>query len=185
MLLLRVLAVLLTAYGAYTDYRFGILRVRLSKIALLSAPLLTALVEWFSTKSWAVAQAGAIDSVLAIVLCGVTPVMLYRLKSLGRGDLWLLPAVGGLLGLRAGVEGQMLIYVLALVLAPAKLVYEGRLFRTIGESFTLVTNLFRKPAARKPVPAVVLSTFPLGPYIFLGTLVEVFFLHVGDFLHAG
>ena len=182
LLLLPLLAVLLTAYGAYTDSRFGILRVRLSKWALCLAPLFRGGVELLHSGTWAAAQQGAMDSVAGALLCAVTPVLLYRLKSLGRGDVWLLPAVGALLGLRMGVEAQMLTYAFALVLAPAKLVYDGTLFRTLGQALVALGNVFRKPEARKPVPASVLSSLALGPYIFLGTFFEAAYRHIGWFL---
>lgn len=179
MLLPALLALLLTAYGAYTDLRFGILRVKLSKLALALAPVLHSGLAWWSTRSSALAWDAAADCVAGMLLCAMTPVLLYRLKSLGRGDVWLLPAVGALLGLRAGVEAQLLTYFFALVLAPAKLVYEGTLFRTLGQALVAASNVFRKPADRKPVPASVLSSLALGPYIFLGTLCEVAYSHVG------
>ncbi len=178
-LLLPLLALALSAYGAYTDVRYGILRVRLSKWALGLAPVLRLGVEWFGTRSWDATQQGLADSLMGALVCGLTPVLLYRLKSLGRGDVWLLPALGALLGLRRGVESQMLTYGLALVLAPAKLVYDGTLLRTMRQAVVALGNVFRPVAARRPMPASVLSSLRLGPYIFLGILVELVYRYAG------
>jgi len=61
--------------------------------------------------------------------------------------------------------------VIALLWAPACLAYQGRLLRTIANTAVLVTNVFRRPDARRAAPPEVLTWFRLAPAIFLGTVV--------------
>ena len=58
----------------------------------------------------------------------------------------------------------------AAVVAPARLAYEGKLFRVLGASLSLVFNPLRRAENRRPVPVETLTWFRLGPAIFGGAV---------------
>jgi hypothetical protein len=61
-------------------------------------------------------------------------------------------------------------FLVAAVLAPARLAYEGKLFSVLRASFSLLLNPLRPADKRKALPEETMTWFRLGPAIFAGTL---------------
>lgn len=114
------------------------------------------------------------SSLAGIVLTGLVPLLLWKKNALGGGDLKLLVAMGALLGPLLGMQVQLYAFLFALVIAPAKLAYEGKLLRTIKNAGVVVVNPFRQKARRVVLPAAALTEYRFGPAIFLAAVASTF-----------
>lgn len=110
-------------------------------------------------------------SFAGMLACGIVPVLLFRAGAMGGGDLKLLFAVGALLRPSIGIEAELYSFVAVTLYAPARLVYEGKLLRSLGNALSLLTDPFRPEEKRKKVDPELLSTVRFGPCVFLGTVV--------------
>lgn len=171
-----VVALVVAAVGAVLDWRKGEIPNWLTLPAIAMAPLLH--VARF------VAAKGAMEPALyegvysfgGAALCAVVPLLLFRQSAIGGGDVKLFVALGAILQPVLGVEAQMYGFFAGAILAPARLAYEGKLFATLKNSFTIGANLFLPKAKQRSVDATALSWFRLGPAIFVGALL-VAYLH--------
>jgi prepilin peptidase CpaA len=161
-------ASLLAAIAAWFDWRTGHLPNRLTLLGLAAA-IVGHLVQgaWTGGVGGAAEQAlGAVGGALG---CALVPLFMHRMGAMGGGDVKLFAALGAALHPVAGLEAQTYAFLAAMLLAPAKLAWEGRLLVTAGNTVALLTNPLRTPSARRPMPAAMLTWFRLGPSIFLGT----------------
>ena len=69
-----------------------------------------------------------------------------------------------------GLEAEMYAFVAAALIAPARLAYEGKLWKTLGNSARLVVNPFLPRSKRREIAHSDMSWFRLGPAIFLDTV---------------
>jgi prepilin signal peptidase PulO-like enzyme (type II secretory pathway) len=109
-------------------------------------------------------------SLSAMALCAIVPLILYRHKAMGFGDVKLLIALGSILQLRLGVEVQLYGFVLLAMLSPAWLAYEGKLGKALKGSFALLFNAFVPASKKQDVDASALSWFRFAPFSFVATL---------------
>ena len=116
----------------------------------------------------------ALYSLLGMAACGVIPLALYRVGGIGGGDVKLLLAIGAILRTSLGLEAELYAFVATTLYAPARLVYEGKLLRSLGNSLSILANPFRPEEKRKTVDPELLSTVRFGPGVFLGTAVVAF-----------
>ena len=116
---------------------------------------------------------GALLSVAGALFCSLAPLALYWKGGIGGGDLKLFAALGALCHPMLGIECQIYALVVAAVIAPARLAYDGRLFAVLGGSLALLFNPFLPRERRRTVPREMLTWFRLGPAIFAGTLLTL------------
>ena len=114
------------------------------------------------------------SALIGVVFSGLVPFLLWKKNALGGGDLKLFAALGALLGPLLGMQLQLYAFLIALVLAPAKLAYEGKLIATLKNAGTLVINPLRRKERRVVLPSAALSEYRFGPAIFLAALVTTF-----------
>jgi prepilin peptidase CpaA len=69
-----------------------------------------------------------------------------------------------------GIEAELYAFVAAAIVAPARLAYEGKLLRTLGNTLALATNPLRPKSKRKELPPEMMASMRFGPAIFVGTL---------------
>ena len=161
-----LVALAVALVGASFDWRTGTIPNLLTYPALLGGPLLHAgLVAREGAEEAAFAAAA---SVLGALLAGLVPMILYRKGAIGGGDVKLLAAVGALLGPMMGVEAEMYAIFAAVLTAPAKLAYEGKLVATLKNSFVLGANLFLPKDKQRSVEEAAMSWVRLGPAVFFG-----------------
>lgn len=106
-------------------------------------------------------------SALGAVGAGLVPLVLYRLRAIGAGDVKLFIAIGAALQLKRGLEVELAAFVVGAVLAQVKLAWEGTLLRNLFEGSKLMFAV----VARTNVSAVAakeMAWFRLGPAVFLG-----------------
>jgi prepilin peptidase CpaA len=169
LLVFLLLATLVAAIAAVTDYRTGLIPNWLTFGGLLAGVLgHTAYGAALGGVNLALLEGGA--AVLGIVLCSLAPALLYWKGALGGGDLKLFAALGALCQPLLGIEAEMYGFVAAAVIAPARLAYDGQLSRVFGNSLSLLINPLRSPAKRREVPPEMMSWFRMGPAILVGVI---------------
>jgi prepilin peptidase CpaA len=127
-------------------------------VALLRAPT--------QPLSESLASAAA-NVALGVLACGFVPLLLFRVNAMGGGDVKLLAACGVWVGPVIGLQVELYAFVVAAVYAPARLAYQGQLFRLLGNSAALIKNPFLPKARRKDVPQALLTELRFGPAVFV------------------
>jgi len=172
--LLLAALVLFTAWAAYVDWRTGHIPNRLVLFGMAGGVLLraaVALLEPVAGLSTAAALGRAVGgALLGAVGCALVPLLLFRLNAMGGGDVKLLAALGAATGLRLGLEVELTAFVLVALYAPARMAYEGRLLRLLGNSVALLVNPLLPKSRRRDVPEALLTSLPFGPAVFLASL---------------
>lgn len=162
-----VWTIALTAVAAAWDLRTGKIPNRLLLLGLvgaIGAALANALASGDVLRT-------LLGMVVGVVLVSLVPALLYRVGGLGGGDLKLLALLGASLGPYLGLEAELYAFVLALIYAPARLIWEGRLgqqVRTLGRM--AVRPLLPRARRPAPVPVEQLTSLRFAPAIFMGTL---------------
>jgi prepilin peptidase CpaA len=159
--------------AALTDLRSGRIPNWLTFGVLGLGLVAHAVVSWKLGGGWRGTLTGLAGSAGGVVLCAAVPAFFYWKGAMGGGDVKLLAAIGALCRPLGGLEVETYAFVAAALIAPAKLAYDGLLFRTLGRSLTLLVNPLRKPENRKAVPDEIKTWFRMGPAIFLGAAVAV------------
>lgn len=168
--LLLLAAVAITGTAAVFDWRTGEIPNWLTFGGIV-AGLLGNFALGFRSGGWAEGGASAGWSLAGVLACGAVPALLFRAGGIGGGDFKLLLAIGALLRPTIGIEAELYSFVAVALYAPARLVYEGKLLRSLGNSLSLLTDPFRPEEKRKKVDPELLSTVRFGPCVFLGTVV--------------
>jgi prepilin peptidase CpaA len=160
------LALLFTAIAAAFDLRAGAIPNRLLAAgAVLGAGGSVA----------AAAIGGNAPRLLALALAGpllvsIVPLLLYRAGGLGAGDVKLLALVGLLLGPFVGLEVELYAFTLTLLYAPARLIWEGRLWSSMRALGRMVLPRRR---GLPPTAASSLGVFRFAPAVFVGTVLAL------------
>jgi prepilin peptidase CpaA len=166
------IAAIVTGIGAYTDYRTGHIPNWVTLYPLAAAPL--AHFFWGAlTVSPMAGLAAAGLSIGGAVACAVVPLLLYRAGAIGGGDVKLLAAVGALCTPLLGVEAEFYGFLAAALYAPARMAWEGKLLRILGNTLALVANPFLPVARRRDVSPEMMTQIRFGPAIFAGVVVAL------------
>jgi len=164
--------------AAITDYRTGKIRNWLTLPPLVAAPIAH------------LAMGGpeaALASLLGIVGCGLVPFLLFKariptkgqeLHAGGGGDVKLLAAVGGIVGLKAGLEVGIATLFAVGIYGIGKLAAEGKLGQTFKNVGIIVTNPFLPKARRRSIKRETLSRIRIGPAFFVGCVAVIVHRHV-------
>lgn len=165
-------ATILAATAAWFDWRTGHIPNRLTLLGLAAA-ILGHFVHGTLTIGFGAGVEQAAFSIGGALGCALVPMFMHRKGAMGGGDVKLFAALGAALHPLAGLEAETYAFVAAMLLAPAKLAWEGTLLRTIANTVTLVVNPLRRKTQRKPIPKEMVTWFRLGPAVFLGTAATV------------
>lgn len=167
-----VAAAIVTAIAAWIDYRTGHIPNWLTLGPLAAAPVAHAAVASLMGRSDGALSALGL-SLLGALVCGIVPLLLFRIDAIGGGDVKLLAAVGALCGPLLGIEAELYGFLTAAVLAPARLAYEGKLLRVLGNTAAMAMNPLLPRARRREIAPEMLTKVRFGPAIFAGVLVAV------------
>lgn len=108
--------------AAVTDTRTGLIPNWLTLPVIAGAPLVHACCDGLGA---------LLQSLLAIVLCGLVPYVMFRAGGMGGGDVKLFAAVGAIAGLGFGLEVLATSLCIACVWGVGLLVYRGQLLATV------------------------------------------------------
>jgi prepilin peptidase CpaA len=170
-LLLVGLAVCVLA--AVTDLWRGTIPNALTYPVLFGAPWLHFGLAVAEDQSLGGALSAAGSSVGGLALCSAVPLFMWWKGAIGGGDVKLFAAIGALLGPSIGFEAQLYVLLLAALLAPAKLAYDGSLWRSLRNMGGLLLNVVRRKHDRTVIEPALASWFRLGPCFALGAAAEV------------
>lgn len=176
MLPFLLVAVVVSAIAAISDVKSGRIPNWLTLGAIVLGVVGHFICGW-STDGLRTGLYQAAFSLGGLAFCALAPFVMYWKGAMGGGDLKLFAAIGALCHPMLGIESQMYALIIAAVAAPARLAYEGRLFRVIGDSFAMLLNPFRPVDKRRVMPREAMTWFRLGPAIF-GGVATTFLIHV-------
>lgn len=159
----------MSAIAAVADYRTGRIPNWLTLGGILVGVVGHVVYGWIAVDRTTGLSNGAF-AVAGLLFCSLAPGLLYWKGGMGGGDLKLFAAIGALSHPMLGIEAQMYSFLIAAVIAPARLAYEGKLFAVLGASLALLLNPLRRAEKRRVLPEETLTWFRLGPAIFAGTL---------------
>jgi len=165
---------LFTALTGFVDYRSGHIPNRLVAVGALIGLVAHfwvhfALIRQPGQPSSELLQAAVVNVVVGVVGCAAVPLLLFRVNAMGGGDVKLLACLGVWAGPILGLQVELYAFVLAAIYAPARLAYQGELFRLLGNSAILLKNPFLPKTQRKEVPQELLTELRFGPAVFVAT----------------
>ena len=166
-----VVAVVIAAVAAVYDVTKGEIPDWLTLGGLAIGPLAHAARAAMKHAGSEVALAEGGYSVIGALACALVPWILFRYSAIGGGDVKLFAALGAWCQTMIGVEALTYSFVAAVLIAPARLAYEGKLFRTLKNTVLLLGNAFLPKEKRKTVDPELMTWFRMGPAIFLGVVV--------------
>jgi prepilin peptidase CpaA len=166
----HLIVVGLAVAAAITDWRTGRIPNWLTLPPLMAAPAAHFL---FS------GVAGLAQSVLAIIVCGLAPYLLFRKNAIGGGDVKLLAALGAVAGIDVGLEGQLFGFAVAAIYAVARLAWERKLGALLRNSAYLLFNTFVPRRRRRAIEPSTLTSVRLGGAILVGTCLAIAVRHPG------
>jgi prepilin peptidase CpaA len=159
--------------AAVIDLWRGTIPNALTYPLLIASPPLHFGLAWATGESVSAAFGAAGLSLAGLALCSAVPLFMWWKGAIGGGDVKLFAAIGALLGPSVGFEAQLYVLVMAALIAPAKLAYDGSLWRALHNMAALLANVVRKKQARAGVEPVLVSWFRLGPCFALGCALEL------------
>ena len=161
-----------TAIGAATDLRTGHIPNWLTFGGLLLGPLLHFGLHLREGIVAALEASGF--SVLGALACASVPLVLWMVdeNAILPGDIKMIGAIGALLRPLVGVEATFYGFIAAALFAPARMAWEGKLLKTLGNTLSLVVNPFLPKEKRRKISSEMMTQMRFGPFIFAGVLGE-------------
>lgn len=160
-------AVGITLTSAVTDWRRGEIPNWLTFPPLVIGPLFWLLVGGFNTAGLEL----LLKSLFGIVVCSVVPYLLWRRNALGGGDVKIVAAMGGLVLAYNGLEMILAGLIASSIYALLRLAWEGKLLRTLANSFFLALNPILPKAWRREITRENMATVRMGGGFFVGAAV--------------
>lgn len=161
-------ACLATAVAGFLDLRTGLIPNALTlPLLAVGVPLHVVLMRGGAPQvsSWL----WVADALAGSLFCALVPLLLWRVGGMGGGDLKLFAALGALLGVRAGLEIQLVAFTVAALIAPAVLAFRGKLLAVLRNIGRQLMNPFLPAHRRTAVPPELMTEVRFGPAIFAGT----------------
>ncbi|MEZ4286558.1 MAG: A24 family peptidase [Polyangiales bacterium] len=155
-------AVFIAAVAAFTDFRRGIIPNWLTLPPLVGAPIAYAL---------ALGMRPMMFSLIGILVCGLVPLVLFQQRAIGGGDVKLFAALGALLGPFDGLQVQLVAVLATALFSLCLLAWNGKLLRTLGNTFYMMLNPILPQAKRRQVSPELMETVRMGIPIFVATLI--------------
>ena len=161
------LALLIAVVGAVIDFRTGHIPNWLTLGGLaLGAGL--HLLRGASIGGLGGLRVAALFVVTGVFLCGIVPLVLWRVAGMGGGDLKLLVALGAVCGAMLGLQAQVYAFAAMLLYVAAMFAYQGKLLKLVWRSARLALRPFQAQGKKSDVPAELFVPMRFGPAIFVG-----------------
>lgn len=165
-------AILVTGLAAWFDWRTGEIPNWLT-LGALGAGLLGHAIAGGLRGGWSEAGKSLLFSLAGMGVCAFVPFLLFRSGAIGGGDVKLLAALGALLRPMVGIEAELYSFIVAALYAPARLAYEGKLLKTLGNTVLLTKNVFVPKQKRQEIPREMMAELRFAPSVFVATIVTV------------
>jgi prepilin peptidase CpaA len=112
-----------------------------------------------------------VGSVVSMLICAVEPLLLFRMRAIGAGDVKLFAAIGALVLLDTGIQALFYSFCAGALFALARLAWEGKLLRTLANTLFLAVNPLLPKKYRRPIAHELMTKMRFAVAIFVGTLV--------------
>jgi prepilin peptidase CpaA len=165
-------AILVTGLAAWFDWRTGEIPNWLN-FGALGAGLAGHAIAGGLRGGWSGAGKGLLLSLAGMGVCVFVPYLLWRSRAIFGGDVKLLAALGAILRPMVGIEAELYSFIVAALWAPAKLAYEGKLLKTLGNTVLLTKNAFVPKHKRREIPREMMEKMRFAPSVFVATIVTV------------
>lgn len=160
----HLVALALAAGAAGFDARTGHIPNWLTLPPLLMAPTAYLIL---------VSPSVAAMSLVAALVCGFVPYLMFRKGAAGGGDVKLLASLGAIGGASFGIETQLFGFTLAVLFSLTVLAYRGRLLSTLANALFLAINPVLPKRFRRVAPPESMATLRMGVPFFAGALIAV------------
>ncbi len=164
-----VACLVLTAVAAVFDARTGHIPNWLTLPPLVLAPLIWLAYGGFWRTDRGL-TANFVGSLVSIAVCAAVPLLLFKLKAIGAGDVKLFAAIGALVLVDTGIQALFYSICAGSLFALARFAWEGKLLRTLGNVFFLGINPFLPKKYRRPLTHEMMTKMRFAVSIFVGTL---------------
>jgi prepilin peptidase CpaA len=135
-------------------------------------PLVLAPLVWLAYGGvWRFDRGSLGGSIGSMLLIASVPLLLWRMKAIGAGDVKLFAAIGALVLADLGVQALFYSFCAGALFALARLAWEGKLLRTLGNTLFLAMNPLLPKKYRRPVAHELMTKMRFAVAIFVGTLV--------------
>jgi prepilin peptidase CpaA len=165
-----VACIVLTAVAAVFDARTGHIPNWITLPPLVLAPLV-----WLAYGGlWRTDRgltSNFIGSLVSMFLCALVPLLLFRMKAIGAGDVKLFAAIGALVLMDTGIQALFYSFCAGALFALARLAWEGKLLRTLANTLFLAVNPMLPKKYRRPIARELMTKMRFAVAIFVGTLV--------------
>lgn len=148
-----VIAIVVCGLAAVTDLRTGLIPNWLTFPVILGAPLFHGVVE---------GPGALLRSLLALLLCGLAPYVLFRRGGMGGGDVKLFAAIGASCGLGLGLQVELVSMLIACLWGLGVLAFRGHLFAVLLRSLQLLLGRLVPARWRVPIEEEHLTRVRLG-----------------------
>lgn len=169
-------AVFICAIAAFTDTRTGLIPNWLTFPVIIGAPLV---------HGWTLGPGALLRSVVALLLCGLMPYLMFRRGGMGGGDVKLFAAIGAVAGLGFGLQVELISMLAASLWGLGVLAFRGKLFAVLLRSLQLLCVPLMPKRWRAVIDEEHVTHIRLGLPIALATCVCAAmqaFPNVGAFL---
>jgi prepilin peptidase CpaA len=135
-------------------------------------PLVLAPLVWLAYGGlWKSDRGSLAGSLGSMLLCAAVPWLLFRMKAIGAGDVKLFAAIGALTLADLGIQALFYSFCAGSLFALARLAWEGKLLRTLGNTLFLAVNPLLPKKYRRPIAHELMTKMRFAVAIFVGTLV--------------
>jgi len=124
-----VIAIVVCAVAAATDLRSGLIPNWLTYPLIVGAPLV---------HGWLSGPGALLSSLVALLLCGLVPYLMFRRGGIGGGDVKLFAALGALLGFDLGLQVELVSLLVACAWGLGVLAFRGQFIAVLRRSLQLL-----------------------------------------------
>jgi Flp pilus assembly protein protease CpaA len=161
---LDLAAIVVAVVAAVLDLRTKRIPIWLTWPALFVGPLVYLALGGVLAAVWSVAS---------LLVCALVPMALWWGRAIGEGDVKLLAAMGGLCGMTAGLEIEMIAFVAVCLWAIGRAVWRGDLVRTLGATTRTLLNPLKREQDKKPLPDALRLEVRLAPAVLAGAVLAL------------
>lgn len=154
------LALALCLAAAAHDRHHGTIPNWMTLPPLLGAPLVAGLLSGGFV---------VIASIVGAAACSLAPLLLYRLRAMGGGDVKLFAALGALLGWTLGVEVQLLAYLLVIAAALMRALWQRDAAALVRRASVALRRSLRGPSACADTSSM--RPVRLAPYVAVSAVI--------------
>jgi prepilin peptidase CpaA len=163
--LLHGAVLLVTGIAAVSDLRSGQIPNWLTLPAIAAA---------FVAHLATAGSAGAIYSLLGLLVAGLFPLVLFWRGAMGGGDVKLFAAVGAALGPTGGLEAELASFLVAGLFAMLMMTWRGTLVRTARSAVLVAFRVGPGEGARPRLDDELTRPMRIGLAVFVGSAITLF-----------